>query len=70
VPPTKEQQNRFSPDAQQIICLFHAKRNWQTKFKSMLNEAEAAEALQLMSRLALLVQKDEYNNNIFSDADA
>mgnify|MGYP001795604757 FL=1 len=49
-------------EAQQLICLFHAKRNWKTKLSSLLEEENAEDAISILSKLTTAMSQEEYNN--------
>ena len=51
-------------EAQQLICLFHAKRNWKTKLSSLLEEENAEDAISILSKLTTAMSQEEYNNGL------
>ena len=51
-------------ETQQLIYLFHAKRNWKTKLSSTLEEENAEDAVRILSKLTTAMSQEEYNNGL------
>ena len=51
-------------ETQQLIYLFHAKRNWNTKLSSMLEEEDPEDAMSILSKLTTAMSQEEYNNGL------